>query len=452
MVDQINIFSVKDITNYIKNLVANDQILSDFWIRGEISNFTHHTSGHMYFTIKDETSKLRAIMFAGNNRFLRFIPKNGMKIIARGYISIYERDGQYQFYAQELQPDGIGQLYLAYEQLKETLEKEGLFDQQHKRNLPSYPNTIGVVTSTTGAAIRDILTTLKRRYPIANILIYPVLVQGESAANSIASGIEQLNNYGDVDLLIVGRGGGSIEELWAFNEEVVARSIFNSRIPIISAVGHETDFTIADFVADVRAATPTAAAEIAVPNINDLKINIAYFEKRLHRQILKQTDYGKYRLTQVMKSVVFKRPKQQLLENVQRVDRLEQRLRFSLVKHKSYHLEQFNAVFQRFLQQNPKQKVEIQKEKLGTLKKQLLRETNAIIQNNSNKLNNKMDKLDALSPLKVMRRGYAIPYDEKEKRLIKSVKDVQLGDILKLRLIDGKLDCQVWSLEENKNE
>ncbi|WP_232282324.1 exodeoxyribonuclease VII large subunit, partial [Paenibacillus sp. oral taxon 786] len=251
--------------------LESDQVLTDVWIRGEISNFTHHSSGHMYFTLKDADSRIKSIMFASYNQRLPFRPKEGTRVIARGNVSVYERDGQYQFYVTHMQPDGVGSLYLAFEQLKQKLEAEGLFAPGRKRPLPRFPKTIGVVTSPTGAAVRDILTTLGRRYPQAAVILYPVLVQGKGAAPSIVKAIRTLNAMGEADVLIVGRGGGSLEELWAFNEEQVARAIYESAIPVISAVGHETDFTIADFVADLRAATPTAAAELAVPHTAELR-------------------------------------------------------------------------------------------------------------------------------------------------------------------------------------
>ncbi|OEF95522.1 exodeoxyribonuclease VII large subunit [Vulcanibacillus modesticaldus] len=445
------IFSIIELTSYIKSVLDDDSVLANIWVRGEISNFTHHSSGHMYFTLKDESSRLRAIMFAGNNRFLKFIPKNGTKVLARGYISIYERDGQYQFYVQEMQPDGIGQLYLAFEQLKQKLEAEGLFAQEKKKALPSFPQTIGIITSSTGAAIRDMITTIKRRYPLINLLIFPVLVQGKDAAKSIADAIEQMNNYEGVDLLIVGRGGGSIEELWAFNEEIVARSIYQSQIPVISAVGHETDFTIADFVADVRAATPTAAAELAVPNIEELKNRITYFENRLEGQFYKTLEEAKSSLMKLLNSIVFRRPKQYLLENSQRLDHLETRLHHSLANNTSIHREKLLIVYHKLLQEKPEQKLANQKERLNHLTKQLIREIGVIKEIYQKNLDIKLGQLDALSPLKVMQRGYAIAYDESEKKLLKSIKDVQPGDLIKVHLYDGKLDCQVWGLEDKKN-
>ncbi len=277
--------TVNALTKYIKRKFDADPHLQDCYVKGEISNFKQHSSGHMYFTLKDDKSRLTAVMFARENRHIKFEPENGMQVLIRGDLTVYEQTGQYQIYIKEMKPDGIGELFLAYEQLKEKLTKEGLFSQEYKKALPRYPNTVGIITSPTGAAIRDILTTIKRRYPIANIILLPALVQGDQAAPSIANAISQANDNGNIDVLIVGRGGGSIEELWAFNEEIVARAIFSSKIPIISAVGHETDFTIADFVADLRAPTPTAAAELAVPHIDELIERILNRKTRLLRSM-----------------------------------------------------------------------------------------------------------------------------------------------------------------------
>ncbi len=450
--NQQKIYSIKEVTNYIKSVMDQDPLLTQIWIRGEISNFTHHSSGHMYFTLKDEASRLRSIMFAGNNRFIKFIPNNGMKVIAKGYISIYERDGQYQFYAQEMEPDGVGALYIAYEQLKKKLEEEGLFDPHIKKKLPSFPQSIGLITSGTGAAIRDMITTINRRYPYVHLLIYPVLVQGESAPKSIADAIDQMNEFGQADLLIVGRGGGSIEELWAFNEEIVARSIYASSIPIISAVGHETDFTIADFVADIRAATPTAAAELAVPHIDEVKTSITYLTKQLEKNMIRQTEQARGNLFRLLQSIVFRRPKQLVMEQVQRVDRLEDRLQFNLNKHMAFHKEKFYEVYHQLIQEKPQLKVQTHKEKLYHLNKQLQREMQTLKEGYRKDLSLKVGKLDALSPLKVLKRGYAIPFNEREKDIVKSINQVQLGDIIKLQLQDGKLDCQVWGMEEKINE
>ena len=262
---KLKTFTVSEVNEYINKLLRGDIILRNLNVEGEISNFKLHSSGHMYFSIKDDNSRLRCVMFRGQSRLLKFLPEEGMKVIVKGYVALYERDGQYQLYIQEMQPAGIGALYLAYEQLKEKLEREGLFYESTKKPLPFLPERIGVVTSPTGAAIRDIISVINRRNPNVEIIIYPVLVQGTESKEQIVEAIDYFNKNNYVDVIIVGRGGGSIEELWSFNEEVVARSIFSSKIPIVSAVGHETDFTIADFVADMRAATPSAAAELVIP-------------------------------------------------------------------------------------------------------------------------------------------------------------------------------------------
>lgn len=280
---EVKYVTVGALTKYIKRKFEVDPHLRDLWIKGEISNFKYHSRGHMYFTLKDEQARIQAVMFAGYNQYLSFRPEDGMKVLVRGEISVYEPSGNYQIYVKEMQPEGIGNLYLAYEQLKKRLEAEGLFSAEHKKPIPAFPRYIGVVTSPTGAAIRDILTTIRRRYPIATVILFPTLVQGEEAAGSIVRSIEKANELGYIDVLIVGRGGGSIEELWAFNEEAVARAIFASKVPIISAVGHETDFTIADFVADLRAPTPTGAAELAVPHVTELMERISQRKLRLMR-------------------------------------------------------------------------------------------------------------------------------------------------------------------------
>ncbi|MBQ7953456.1 MAG: exodeoxyribonuclease VII large subunit, partial [Clostridia bacterium] len=273
--------TVTQLNKYIKNLLETDINLSQISVKGEISNFKLHSSGHCYMTIKDETAQIRAVMFKTYTSSLKFTPENGMKITATGKISVYERDGQYQMYIFSMQPDGLGDLHVEFEKLKAKLTAEGIFDASHKKPIPKTPKTIGVVTSPTGAAIRDIINVVTRRYPLAEIIVCPVLVQGENSAKQIANAIEYMNRENMADVLIVGRGGGSIEDLWSFNEEVVAYAIYNSKIPIISAVGHETDFTIADFAADLRAPTPSAAAELAVPSVLELKGNISMYLNRM---------------------------------------------------------------------------------------------------------------------------------------------------------------------------
>ncbi|KAF6620191.1 exodeoxyribonuclease VII large subunit [Paenibacillus polymyxa] len=449
MAEQQRIYSIQDLNRYIRMKLESDQVLSDVWIRGEISNFTHHSSGHMYFTLKDEGSRIRSIMFATHNRRLPFVPKEGTRVIARGNVSVYERDGQYQFYATQMQPDGIGSLYLAYEQLKQKLDAEGLFDTTRKRNLPAHPATIGVITSPTGAAVRDIITTLQRRYPQAGIVLYPVLVQGKGAAPSIVKAIEAMNRMQEVQVMIVGRGGGSLEELWAFNEEAVARAIYASVIPVISAVGHETDFTIADFVADLRAATPTAAAELAVPHQGELRDQLLQREQRLRNALRQRLEASRERLMRLRRSPVLLHPRRYMLQHAERMDMLHQRLIRAAVNRSRLNAEK-NARMRQVLERfNPREQIRSARKQTDMAQRQLESAMRAITKTGRQQLHTGIRQLDALSPLKVMARGYSLVYDEQEKRLIKSLKDVQPGDSIKIKVSDGQLDCQVWGMKED---
>src|SRR5699024_7368150 len=319
--------TVTALTRYIKRKIDTDPHLKNIWLKGEISNFKHHNRGHMYLTIKDDHTRIQAVMFRGNNRFLKFIPENGMQVLIRGEVGVFEPYGQYQLYIQRVEPDGIGSLYLAFEQLKGKLRKQGYFAIEHKQTLPQFPEHIGVITSPTGAAIRDIITTIQRRYPIAQTTVIPVLVQGPHAAQSIVDAIQMANEVDYFDVLIVGRGGGSIEELWSFNEEMVAREIFHSNIPIISAIGHETDTTISDFVSDLRAPTPTGAAELAVPSIDELKEKIATLNGLLKR-MMQQFLYQAYKaLENLQQSYAFRYPAQLILQKEQELDQHDERLK-----------------------------------------------------------------------------------------------------------------------------
>ncbi|WP_310550180.1 exodeoxyribonuclease VII large subunit [Paenibacillus glufosinatiresistens] len=446
------IFSIKDLNRYIRMKLDSDLVLSDVWIRGEISNFTHHGSGHMYFTLKDETSRIKAIMFASHNQRLPFVPKEGSRVIARGNVTVYERDGQYQFYATQMQPDGIGSLYLAYEQLKVKLEKEGLFDSGRKRPLPRYPRTVGVVTSPTGAAVRDILTTLRRRYPAAAVVLYPVLVQGKGAAASVVRALQALNAEGEADVLIVGRGGGSLEELWAFNEEPVARAIAASRIPVISAVGHETDFTIADFAADLRAATPTAAAELAVPSAAELRSQLGTLERRLRLGLQRRSQRGRERLAALQRSPVLVNPRRYLLQHAQRLDHLRGRLG-GAAKARAARAHSLQAALTgRLERRHPHGAVTLAKRRAEGARRDLLRAMDAQVERRRHRLGAELRQLDALSPLKVMARGYGLVYDEEGDRLIQSVAAVQPGDMVNVKLQDGELNCQVWGLKEEGSQ
>lgn len=447
--NEAKILSVKDLNRYIKMALEGDPRLQDVWVRGEISNFTHHSSGHMYFTLKDADGRLKSIMFASHNQKLAFMPKEGTRVIARGNISVYERDGAYQFYVTAMQPDGIGSLYLAFEQLKKKLEAEGLFAAELKKPIPRFPRAIGVITSPTGAAIRDIIITLQRRYPSIPILLYPVLVQGAQATPSIVKAIEAMNRLGEAEVLIVGRGGGSLEELWAFNEEAVARAIAGSAIPVISAVGHETDFTIADFVADLRAPTPTAAAELAVPHHLELKQQLSQHAQRLHYGLLQQLRRKQERLERAKRSPFLTNPRRQLLmQPAQRLDRLAEQLGYRIRQRLARAAERHMKLERKLSGFDPREQAVYAKRRLVTAGRQLDTAMQSLLRVKKQEWQSGVRHLDALSPLKVMQRGYNLAYDEKERTLIRSTRQVQIGDVIKIRLSDGKLDCHVWGMEE----
>lgn len=399
------ILSVSEINKYIKELLSRDLILSNLWVKGEISNYKYHYSGHMYFTLKDETSLLKCVMFKSYGSLLKFKPENGMKVLIKGNVSVFERDGQYQLYAEEMQPDGIGALHLAFEQLKNRLEKEGLFDIKYKKRIPFLPGTIGVVTSSTGAVIRDIINVLNRRFGNYRLKLFPVAVQGEGAAVQIARAVRKFNELQCVDVIIVARGGGSLEELWAFNEEIVARSIFESKIPVISAVGHETDFTIADFVADLRAPTPSAAAELVLPEKHAVENSLAVFRRSMKNSLIRQLGIYKTRLESLRGSIAFKQP----------YDRIYQE-RMTLDLHNKYLFRALKA------------KIEKDKSNLAYL----------------------IGKLDVLSPLTVLARGYSIVKSKGNDIIVKSVKGIEAGNELEISLTDGKINCCVSSVEKGK--
>lgn len=434
--------SVTALTKYIKRKFEVDPHLQGVMVKGEISNFKQHTSGHMYFTLKDEKARILAVMFSRDTRTMKFTPENGMKVLISGNISVFESSGQYQIYVKKMQPDGIGDLYLAYEQLKEKLEKEGLFSPEYKQALPKYPSTVGVITSPTGAAVRDIITTIKRRYPIANILILPALVQGEYAPSSVVKAIQQANEMDEIDCLIVGRGGGSIEELWTFNEEIVARAIFSSKIPIISAVGHETDFTIADFVADMRAPTPTGAAEMAVPHIEELLERILTRQTRLNRVMKERVNYGRERLNRIERSYAFKYPRRVYEQKMEQVDRATERLVKGAEKLFLAQRDAYEGLNRRIKRNHPHELVKEAAQQRERLEKQINRAMTGILSAKQKDFSQMITTLEALSPLKVMERGYSLVYDD-EGKLAKSVNQFTRDDTLKVRMADGSLVCKV---------
>lgn len=387
------IATVSQINGYIKKILDNNIILNDIWIKGEISNFKLHYSGHMYITLKDEGGVLKAVMFRASASKLAFTPEDGMRVLARGRISVYESGGSYQLYINEMIPDGVGDLYIAFEQMKKRLDSEGLFNPEYKKPLPAFPECVGVVTASTGAAVRDIINVITRRYPYTKILLYPALVQGNGAAESVASGIEYFNSAKNADVLIVGRGGGSIEDLWAFNEERVARAIFASEIPIISAVGHETDFTIADFVADLRAPTPSAAAELAVPSQTELLSQLATYGVRMKN-------------------------------------------------HMSKLVENLNLKLNRLTPQNPARRIDELRLRVDDYMRRSENGFNISALAKRKELAELTAKLDALSPLKVMSRGFSLATDN-DGNIIRSANELYEGEKFTLRLADGSAECTV---------
>lgn len=450
--DEQEIWSVSDLVSYLRSSLETDPKLRRLWVKGEISNFIHHErSGHMYFTLKDKETKIKAAMFARRNRRLSFVPKNGDAVFVRGKISVYERDGQMQLYVQEMQMSGLGDLYLAYQNLKEKLEQKGYFTAP-KKPLPRFPRTVGVITSPSGAVIRDIITTIGRRFPAVKILLYPVSVQGPTAANEIAHAIDEMDRLSNTDVLIVGRGGGSLEELWAFNEEVVADSIYRASLPVVSAVGHETDITISDFVADVRAATPTAAAELVVPHIEDVTEEIEKKKQRLSRAVWAFLEKKKKQLLYCKERPLFTQPQSRYTQIEQRLDTLTTQLKHQFTLRIQKKLSQFSEAKYRLKSVAPIQKVENRKEVLTHLTTELSKQVRQQLKDKHRKLLQLNYGLDALSPLKVMQRGYSVVYRYQQDQILSSAQMTQVGDLIRVRFVDGELKCQIWSVEEWKNE
>jgi exodeoxyribonuclease VII large subunit len=440
--------TVGALTKYIKRKFDADPHLHDCLVKGEISNFKQHSSGHMYFTLKDDKARILAVMFSSANRRMKFTPENGMNVLVRGDVTVYEGSGQYQIYVHDMQPDGVGDLYLAFEQLKEKLAKEGLFAVEHKKPIPKFPATVGVVTSPTGAALRDIITTIKRRYPIAKILILPALVQGDQAAPSITDAINQANEkkHG-IDVLIVGRGGGSIEELWAFNEEIVARAIYGSTIPIISAVGHETDFTIADFVADLRAPTPTGAAELAVPHIDEWIERVLTKQTRIMRAMKEKVNLQSNKLERIEKSYAFRYPRRLYEQKLEQLDRATELIVTNSQKLLAVKMTQLEQLEKRISRNHPDEKIQKAKEEQNKKTKALYRAMSIVLSNKQAEFKSTLSTLQALSPLKIMERGYSLTYNDKG-NLVKSIQHVNVKDHVKITLADGTLNCQVVEKEE----
>lgn len=394
---EYNPITVTDLNRYIKNKVDDDEYLNNVLVKGEISNFKHHYTGHMYFTLKDENSLIKCIMFKTYTPNLKFVPKDGMKVMILGTVSVFERDGVYQIYCKAMQEDGMGSLYTAYEELKNKLEKQGLFDKKYKKEIPKMPRCIGVLTSNTGSVIRDIINVSTRRNPNCYIKLLPVPVQGKGAGEKIAEAIKIMNENKLADVIILARGGGSLEDLWPFNEEIVAHAIFESELPVISAVGHETDFTIADFVADLRAPTPSAAAELAVPNVTDIIMNLEKYNNRLKNSLKKKIELMRLRYEKCMASRVFREPLQKINERYISIDMLVKQIQNSI---------------------------------------------NNKIKDDKTKMIELITKLDTLSPLKTLTRGYCLATTNNGK-IIKSVKKLKKDDELVLRFNDGNTNVKV---------
>lgn len=403
------VITVSELNEYVKMLIDSDEILASVCVRGEISNFTnHYKTGHFYLTLKDEGSLIKAVMFRGNASKLKFMPENGMKVVVSGRVSAYVRDGQYQIYIETMEPDGVGALYIAYEQLKRKLTAEGLFDRSKKKPIPKIPTRIGIITSPTGAAVRDIINILGRRFPLCKPILYPSLVQGDGAPAQIIAGIDYFNEHKTVDVLIVGRGGGSLEDLWAFNNEALCRKVAASEIPIISAVGHETDFTLCDFAASVRAPTPSAAAELAVPESSELARKIGNVQTRMELLCTQRIKLYRERLARLSASRALT---------------------------------------------TPKNFIDDKRMALGMTEEKLFARMEKILERKKSQLAASTAKLDALNPLSVVARGYSAVFSDGGK-LIKSVEQTNVGDTVSFMLTDGKISAEVKTVEreERKNK
>lgn len=435
--------TVSALTNYIKRKFDADPYLHRVYLVGEISNFRLRTNSHQYFSLKDENAKISAIMFKSTFAKVKFQPEEGMRVIVSGRISLYPGNGSYQIYVDSMQPDGVGALYQAYEQLKIKLSQEGLFEAP-KLPIPKYPRKIAIVTSPSGAVIRDIITTVSRRYPIVQLVLFPALVQGNEAANSIAAQIKMINTLDDFDTIIIGRGGGSIEDLWPFNEEVVARAIFASKLPVISSVGHETDTTIADLVADMRAATPTAAAELATPVLTDILEELQKLQLQTivaFRNILKMRSQQVQHLQQ---SYIFQEPQRLYEGYVQNVDILTEKL-ISLEKQQITTAEgSFKTLNSRLLANTPASRIKMAKQNVEHLRQMTNNNITNRFSKYANDLNSLIGSLDTLSPLKIMSRGYT--YVTRDTKVVKSIEDLSIDDKIQLNFSDGSANAVIKTI------
>ena len=432
--------TVTALTKYIKRKFEQDPYLERVYLTGEISNFRNRPNAHQYFSIKDDRAKISAMMFKGAYQKLKFTPEEGMKVLVIGRISLYEASGNYQMYIEHMEPDGIGALYQALEEMKQKLKKEGLFDAP-KQLISTFPKKIAVVTSPSGAVVRDIMTTIKRRYPIVQLVVFPTLVQGTKAADDIVKSIELVEAKGDFDTMIIARGGGSIEDLWPFNEEKVARAIFEAKTPIISSVGHETDTTIADLVADVRAATPTAAAELSVPLLSDEILKIEQMRLRLIQSYIRKLEVLSQRLNRSLESYIFKQPQRLYEGYAQNLDFLSERLMRSLSERVKNEKQHYSLLTYKLMLSDPSHLVKQKQDDLQTLSHQLQTEMNRFMENQVKRFDYAVQSLDYLSPLKIMNRGYS--YITKNDKVIKNAEQVQVEDLVHIHLHEGSIEAKV---------
>ena len=422
-----NYITISEVNRYIKEVINDDLLLKKVYLKGEISNFKAHSRGHYYFTLKDENSRLAAVMFSFNNKNLKFVPNDGMKVLVTGKIDVYEASGSYQIYVEDMMPDGVGALYVAFEELKKKLQAEGLFDKDKKKKIKRIPRRVGVVTSPTGAAIKDIITTIKRRYPITEVILFPALVQGENASSDIAKKIKLADSLRDeleLDTLIVGRGGGSLEDLWPFNEEIVARAIYECSIPVISAVGHEIDITISDYVADLRAPTPTAAGELAVPDTNTIISYLDTARSRCYSSLNNIININRKKLDSLKDSYILSRPISMYEIKEQKLDMLIDGLNKSIIKL-----------------------IDNMKVKVYTLNNNyVLNNPSFLYKYKLDNLNHIISKLEVLNPLNTLARGYSIV--KKDGKVVSSIRNLKKDDEIKIELKDGKISGKIVKVGE----
>ncbi len=441
--------TVSQLTKYIARKFEYDPYLERVYLKGEISNYNSRRKGmHQYFNLKDEQAIISAVLFAGSARKIKFDPEEGMSVLVSGRVSVYERGGNYQFIIDDMQPDGIGALYLAYEQTKEKLSKEGLFAPALKKEIPRYPKRIGVLTSQSGAVIQDILTTVKRRYPIAEIVLFPTVVQGEHSAKSIVKNLERADAKEDIDTIIIGRGGGSFEDLFSFNEEAVVRALAKMRTPVISSVGHETDTTLTDLVADLRAPTPTAAAELAVPVLTEEILRLEEYEQRIVRSLQNKLQFSLEQLNRITNAVIFRQPERLYDGYLQNVDQLETQLVQQMAIYLKEKKQTFELLNQRMLSVPVRSQLNEKHQAVEIKKQQLLQVMNTYLKEKDFRLKQSIQGLEHLSPLKILARGYAVV--EKDTSLVRSIKEVEVGDKVNISIQDGQLEANIVAISEEK--